>query len=130
LALDGDAVVVDLREAEPMGLSTLAVIVRARELFGLWSRPFTVRHPSASAQRLISICGLKDLFRPEPAHGTAGTAPGPFLGVPTTRRAGRRPSRPAPGPARVGERAGQGIDLREAASRTVDLRAAQAARTA
>jgi hypothetical protein len=45
-----------------MGLSTLAVIVRARELLRLWSRSLTVRSPSPSARRLMDICGLKDLL--------------------------------------------------------------------
>ena len=93
IALDDAAVVVDLSEAEPMGLSTLAVIVRAREFLRLWSRSLTVRSPSPSARRLMGICSLKDLLGPEDAVGPGKTLAS-WVEVPSTLD--RRPVRSAP----------------------------------
>jgi anti-anti-sigma factor len=112
ISLDDAALVVDLSGAELVGLSTLAIIARAREFLGLWSRSLTVRSPSANTRRIIDICGLNDLLGPEEAHGTAGQALGSWVEVPATAPVARRPGSSAPRPAHVGERASQAVDLR------------------
>jgi anti-anti-sigma regulatory factor len=147
IAVDDAAVVVDLSEAEPMGLSTLAVIVRAREFLRFWSRPLTVRSPSSSARRLIGICLLKDLLGPEKTFGP-GTALASWVEVPTTTDRRNVPSATgdrwlvpsatvdrrlvpsATAPARVSEHASQGGDLGVIDLRPVDLGAERPARTA
>jgi len=112
ISLDDAALVVDLSGAELVGLSTLAIIARAREFLGLWSRSLTVRSPSANTRRIIDICGLNDLLGPGEAHGTAGQALGSRVEMPATAPAARRPGSSTPLPAHVGERARQAIDLR------------------
>lgn len=128
IAVDDAAVVVDLSEAEPMGLSTLAVIVRAWEFLRLWQRSLTVRSPSPSAQRLMVICHLKDLLGPEEPHGAQGKALASWVEVPS--RVQRRPALSAPGPVRVAEHANQGADLGVIDLRAVELRAGRPAQTA
>ena len=130
IAVDDAAIVVDLSEAEPMGLSTLAVIVRAREFLRFWSRPLTVRSPSPSARRLIGIWLLKDLLGPQDALGP-GKALASWVAVPQgADRLLVRPGRSAIGPARVSGHASQGADPGVIDLRAVGLRAEQPAQTA
>ena len=74
------AIVLDLSEAGLISASTLGVIVAARKALRSRSRSLTVRSASASAQRIIGICGLGSLLKPSPdtAGGVPGTA---FAGV-------------------------------------------------
>lgn len=62
IALNDAPLVLDLSEVEFLGVSTLRVIVRAREFLHQRSRSLTVRSPSAPIQRLMGLCGLDDLL--------------------------------------------------------------------
>jgi anti-anti-sigma factor len=101
IALDDAALVIDLSEVEFMGLSTLAVVVRARELLRTWSRSLTVRSPSPSTLRLIDICGLDDLLGPKEARSSRAKALGSWVAVPVTERSGGQPGPSAPVPGRT-----------------------------
>jgi len=96
IALDDAAIVVDLSEAEPIGLSTLAVIVRTREVLRTWSRSMAVRSPSESARRLMDICGVNDLLGPQEAHRVVAKALASWVTVPASEVADRRSGRSAP----------------------------------
>jgi anti-anti-sigma factor len=54
--------VVDLREVEFMGATTVSVIVRAAELLRQRSRSLIVRSPSKCARRVLDLCGLVHLI--------------------------------------------------------------------
>lgn len=124
IALDDSALVIDLSEVEFMGLSTLAVIVRARTLLRTWSRSLTVRSPSASARRLIGICGLNDLLGPQEARSSRARALGSWVAVPATPRpSARQAGTPAALSRFASEHAGPAVDLNTVELRTIDLRA-------
>jgi anti-anti-sigma factor len=123
ISLDDAALVIDLSEVEFMGLSTLAVIVRARTLLRTWSRSLTVRSPSPSTRRLISICGLDDLLGPKEARSSRAKALGSWVAVPATKPSARQAGTPAPLSQRAPEHAGPVIDLRTVDLRAIDLRA-------
>ena len=65
---EGD-LVVDLREVEFMGVATVGVLLKARELLRLQSRSMVLRSPSACAQRVLDLCGVADRFEPSSAVG-------------------------------------------------------------
>jgi hypothetical protein len=122
MALDDAALVIDLSEVEFMGLSTLAVIVRARELLREWSRSLTLRSPSASTLRLIDICGLDDLLGLQKRRSARAKALGSWVEVPAPGTLARQAGTAAPLSQRASEHAGRAIDLRTVDLRTVDLR--------
>ncbi len=72
IALDSAELVLDLGEVTFLALSTLRVIVRARQLLRHQSRSLTVRSASASARRAMHACGLDDLAGPSPEELNAG----------------------------------------------------------
>jgi anti-anti-sigma factor len=123
IALDDAALVIDLSQVDFMGLSSLAVIVRARELLRTWSRSLTARSPSPSTRRLIDICGLDDLLGPKQARSARAKALGSWVAVPAPGTSARQAGRPAPLSQPAPEHAGQAIDLRTVVLRTIDLRA-------
>jgi anti-anti-sigma factor len=71
IALDGAGLVLDLSEVGFIGVSTLRVIVRAKELLQHRSRSLTVRSPSPCARKVIGACGLDDLLGAKPAELSA-----------------------------------------------------------
>ena len=74
-------VVVDLSGVTFMDASTLGALVRARHVLESRSRSLTVRCPSPCAQRLLDLCGIRDLADPEgttaPARTRATVSRGP-----------------------------------------------------
>ena len=65
---DGD-LVVDLRDVEFMAVATVRVFLHARQLLQQQSRSVVLRSPSASAQRVLDLCGVADLCEASPAAG-------------------------------------------------------------
>ena len=61
IAQDDADVVVDLRDVQFMDASTVGAIVAARAQLRSQSRGLMLRAPSASASRVLSLCGLADL---------------------------------------------------------------------
>ena len=92
IALDNAGLVLDLSEVEFMAVSTLGVIVRARDFLRRRSSSLTVRAPSASVLRVIDLCRLIDLVGP--GAEVAGDALGSWVGVPSARRADKQGVRP------------------------------------
>jgi anti-anti-sigma factor len=91
VAFDDADLVVDLREVTFMGAATVGVLFRARDLLGLRSRHLALRDPSASARRLLCLCGLADLIERVPGamtHETGSVAPalGTWVAVPASDR--------------------------------------------
>jgi anti-anti-sigma factor len=87
----GDApVLIDLTEVGAMGLSTLAVLLRARELLRMWSRSrsLTLWSPPESTRRLVDICGVSDLLAPQEPPSPSGKLLSSPPAVPTPRYAG------------------------------------------
>jgi anti-anti-sigma factor len=115
VALDRLGLVLDLSEVRFMSASTLGVVVAARELLGRQSRSLTVRSPSAFVRRIISVCGLDDLFGPSTQKECGGT--GEALGswvvaVPVAEAAEREPDiSSAPTPVRLPTDAGHATRL-------------------
>jgi anti-anti-sigma factor len=72
IALDSAGLVLDLGQVTFLALSTLRVIVRARQLLRHQSRSLTVRSASASARRAMHACGLDDLAGASPQDRSAG----------------------------------------------------------
>jgi len=118
IAVDSAGLVLDLSEVEFMAVSTLGVIVRAREFLRQRSRSLTVRAPSALAWRVIDTCGLRDLLGPNPARAgdEAGKALGTWVALPAAPRSDRWTA--------ASTREPEPLPLR--ASRTIDLRASAA----
>jgi anti-anti-sigma factor len=79
IAEDSPELVLDLSEVDFIAVSTLEVIVQARDLLRQQSRTLTVRRPSRSARRVIDVCGLTDLVAPSPE--TSGDGPGETIGT-------------------------------------------------
>jgi anti-anti-sigma factor len=98
IAFDDADLVLDLSELAFMGAATVGLIVRAREYLRPRSRALTLRAPSASAHRVLEICGLTDLLEPNadaaPSVATAG-ALGSWVAVPATERADQHVAAPA-----------------------------------
>ena len=99
IALDDADVVVDLSLVVFIDAATVGVILRTREFLRLRSRSLTVRSPSASARRVLDLCGLTGLVDSHPVitapmTGTAD-ALGTFVAVPATARLDRRADRSA-----------------------------------
>jgi hypothetical protein len=115
MAVDSPGLILDMSDVDFMAVSTLGVIVRAREFLHQQSRSLTVQRPSRVARRVIGACGLDDLLSPDPQTDTHETADalGSWVAVAATERAGEEavasPPVAAPVPAPVG--------------RTMDLRA-------
>jgi anti-anti-sigma factor len=61
IATNDADLLVDLREVEFMGATTVSVILRARDFLQQHSRTLTVRAPSARARHVLELCGLDDL---------------------------------------------------------------------
>ena len=101
-------VCIDLTEVGDMRLSTLAVLLRARELLRMWPRSLTLQSPPESTRRLIDICGAHDLLVPEEGWSQP------------TKVLAARPAVPVPGGA--SGQAERTVDLRAIEPRTVDLR--------
>jgi len=119
IAIDSAGLVLELSEVAFMAVSTLGVIVRAREFLRHRSRSLTVRSPSACARRVIGLCGVDDLLGPSPEELSTelpgdeeAKALGSWVEVPAARRDdwGAGPSPRAPEPVPV--QAGRAIDLR------------------
>ena len=72
ITLDSAGLVLDLGEVTFLALSTLRVIVRARQLLRHQSRSLTVRSASGSARRAVHACGLDDLVGPSLEAFSAG----------------------------------------------------------
>ena len=114
IALDSAGLVLDLSEVEFMAVSTLGVIVRARELLRQRSRSLTVRSPSACVRRVMGACRLNDLLEPDPEMGgdEQRTALGTWVAVPASQP-GHGQTTPSPrAPEHVSVRATRAIDLR------------------
>ena len=109
IALDSAGLVLDLSEVEFMAVSTLGVIVRARDFLRQQSRSFALRRPSAFVRRVIYACGCHDLL--SPIQGMAGEVPGTALGswvaVPAVQHSEARSRSRAPVPDRAPVRAGR-----------------------
>jgi hypothetical protein len=89
IALDDAELVLDLSDVQFMSVSTLGVIVRARDFLRLRSRSLTVRSPSACARRILEVGGFSDLIGPraEQAGRATGNAVGSWVAVPAGPRA-------------------------------------------
>ena len=114
IAVDSAGLVLDLSEVEFMAVSTLGVIVRARELLRQRSRSLTVRSPSACVRRVMGACRLNDLLEPDPEMGgdEQRTALGTWVAVPASQP-GDGQTTPSPrAPEHVSVRATRAIDLR------------------
>ncbi len=62
----GDAdVIVDLSGVTFLGATALNALLRGRNVLRNQSRRLSIRAPSASAQRLLVLCGLTDLVEPD-----------------------------------------------------------------
>ena len=58
IALDDGNLIVDLSDVQFMDAATVGVIIRAGEFLRLRSRSLALRSPSASALRILDLCGL------------------------------------------------------------------------
>ena len=94
IGLDSTGLVLDLSQVTFIAVSTLRVIVRARQFLLHQSRSLTVRSPSPCARRVMGACGLDDLFGPNPEAISTdllgeeeGKALGTWVEVPPIRRA-------------------------------------------
>ncbi len=110
IALDSAGVVLDLSDVEFLAVSTLGVIVRAREFLRRRSSSLTVRAPSASALRVMDVCRLNDLVGP--IATPAGNALGSWVWVPANGRDDGPGSPPARSHGQPPVRAERPIDLR------------------
>jgi anti-anti-sigma factor len=79
IAVDSPGLVLDLSEVDFIAVSTLRVIVRARDFLQQRLRSLTVRWPSRSVRRVIDVCGLTDLLAPR--SGRFGDEPEKALGT-------------------------------------------------
>jgi len=61
IALSDADLVLDLRDVQFMGASTVGVIIGAREFLRSRGRSLTLRSPSGVARRVIGVCDLEDL---------------------------------------------------------------------
>jgi anti-sigma B factor antagonist len=89
ITLDDVDVVVDLTEVAFMGVATLRVILRARELLRAQSRCLVLRSPPSCVRRVLELCGDAALLAPAestPVTAAAG-ALGTWVPVPATDRA-------------------------------------------
>ena len=88
IALDSAALVLDLSEVNFMAVSTLGVIVRARDFLRQRSQSLMVRSPPAYVRRVIDACGLNDLLGPSPetAGDENGKALATWVAVPAAQR--------------------------------------------
>jgi len=73
IAVDSPGLVLDLSEVDFIAVSTLRVIVRARDFLQQRLRSLTVRWPSRSVRRVIDVCGLTDLLAPR--SGSSAMSP-------------------------------------------------------
>jgi anti-anti-sigma factor len=92
IAFDSAGLVLDLSQVTFIAVSTLRVIVRARQLLRHQSRSLTVRSPSACASRAMGACHVEDLLGPGPEGpstgplaGTEGKALSSWVEVPAAR---------------------------------------------
>jgi anti-anti-sigma factor len=114
IALDSAGLVLDLSEVEFVAVSTLRVIVGARQFLRQQSRSLTVRCPSASVRRAISACGLNDLLTPGPeiTVDEKGKALGTWVATLAAPRGDGQTSSSPRVPERVPARVSRTIDLR------------------
>ena len=106
IELGSEAVVLDLSDVQFISVSTIDVILRARQVLYQRSRSLTVRSPSPFARRVIEVCGLNDLIGPGPGDPDGVVEPaaafGPWVKVPATHGADGQPARPSPAPTYLG----------------------------
>ncbi|HUP73266.1 MAG TPA: STAS domain-containing protein [Acidimicrobiales bacterium] len=65
VAHKGANVVVDLREVQFINAATVRVLAAAGDFLVAQSRTFALRSPPRCAQRILDICGLRELCEPE-----------------------------------------------------------------
>jgi anti-anti-sigma factor len=64
VAGDNSDLVVDLSEVQFINAAILRVLTAACDFFESQSRTFALRSPSRCAERILDICGLRDLCEP------------------------------------------------------------------
>lgn len=83
-------VLIDLSAVTFMDASTVGAIVGSRNQLRSRGQSLEVRSPSPLALRVLELCGLADLIRPEPVHATgAAAALASWVDVPATASAAR-----------------------------------------
>jgi anti-anti-sigma factor len=82
IALDEADLVVDLSEVQFMDVTTVSVIVKARNHLRPRSRSLSLRAPSKAARRVLDLCDLAQLIDPDPPRSEDAGALGTWVAVP------------------------------------------------
>lgn len=74
IAIDDEDVIIDLSGVVFMSAGTIAIFLRASAFLNSRARSLILRAPRPYALRLLSLCGLANLVRPQPGEAAQITA--------------------------------------------------------